>query len=346
MPHVTLPFGRTEQGEPAHLHLISNANGMVVGVTDVGASLVVAKVPDAHGGLVDVVLGWGGAAGYAHNDGALGATVGRVANRIAGACFTLDGTEHQLAANEGANSLHSGPDTWYERLWTLSDASDRRLTFELESPAGDQGYPGAVSAHVTYRLSEDNVLTIYQSALPEVRTPISMTNHAYWNLDGHASGDVCGHLLSVDAEHYLPVDGENIPTGVVASVAGTTFDLRKSRKIGACLEELKGGYDHNFCLGTDGRVRHAVRLASPSSGIVMDMATDAPGVQVYTGFYLDIAHAKDGASYGAFSGVALEPQGWPDAIHHEDWPSIVHSPQRPFVATTTYSFSTTGGDAA
>lgn len=343
MAELSLPFGTTDDGAEAHLHILTNSRGMAVCVTDLGACLVSVKVPDKRGNLVDVALGWGGAQGYEHNDGALGATVGRVANRIAGAGFELDGTTYTLAANEGANSLHSGPYMWYERLWELTNASDHQVTFGLYSRAGDQGYPGGVSAHVTYRLSDDNVLTIFQSALPDMRTPINLTNHSYWNLNGHASGDVLGHSLAVHADSYLAVDDQNIPLGDPVDVAGTPFDLREPRVLADCVKHLPHGYDHNFCLALTGKVQGCARLVGDRSGIVMDMATDAPGVQVYTGYHLALEAAKDGASYDAFAGVALEPQGWPDAIHHEDWPEIVHAPDWPFTSTTTFAFST--GDA-
>ncbi len=339
MAQLTLPFGTTEHSLPAHLYVLTNQHGMMVAVTDVGASLVQVRVPDAQGTLIDVALGWGGARYYEHNDGYLGTTVGRVANRVAGSSFELDGIDHTLEANEGSTSLHGGPRGWNGRLWSLLDVSERRVTFGLQSPAGDQGYPSAVSVQVSYRLSDENELTVFQSALPDGRTPISLTNHSYWNLNGHASGTMLEHTLSVDAERYLATNDASIPTGV-EDVAGTVFDLREPTRLGTCLSALPRGIDHNYCLQTDGRIRHAARLASDQSGIVMDLSTDAPGLQVYLGGFLNGAVGKDGARYQQFAGVALEAQGWPDALHHDDWPSIIHEPGNPFARTTTFAFST------
>lgn len=344
MAQITFPFGMTEQGTKAHLYLLTNARGMMVGVTDVGASLVLVRVPDAQGAIIDVCLGWGSARGYEHNEGYLGATVGRVANRVAGSSFELDGVTHNVVANEGSTSLHGGPDGWDHRLWDVTYTNEHQVTLRLLSHAGDQGYPGEVSAQVTYRLSEEGVLTIFQSALADARTPINLTNHSYWNLDGHASGSILGHTLSVDADRYLPTDEASIPTGV-AELDDTVFDLRVPKRLGDCLDELPRGIDHNYCLAGIGDVRHAARLVGEHSGIALDVATDAPGIQVYMGGFLDIVRAKDGAAYPAFGGIALETQGWPDALHHPDWPSIVHEPSRPFARTTTLAFSTIEGKA-
>lgn len=339
MSTARLPFSTTSFGDAASLYLLSNEQGMVVGVTDFGACLVSAHVLDVNGNHLDVALGHAGVIGYERNGEALGATIGRNANRIAGASFELDGVRHQLEANEGPNNLHSGPHPWFERMWDLTNLSDDSVTLGLLSRAGDQGFPGEVSAHVTYRISDDNQLTVFFSALSAQPTIINMANHTYWNLNGHASGTVADHVLHVQADRYIPVDQQLIPTGELAPVDNTPFDLRAGRLLGDCFEGLPGGFDHNFCLPTDGTLKHAARLVGGRSGIALDVSTDACGIQVYTAGMLDLPAGKDGARYGAFTGVALETQYWPDAIHHPDWPQPVHGPDRPFVSTTIYAFS-------
>lgn len=341
MALATLPFTTLSDGSDAHLYLLSNAHGMTVGLTDVGASVFSVRVPDREGNLLDVALGHAGPRGYERADSLMGTTVGRVANRTAGARFELDGRTYLLAANEHANNNHSGPDLWSTRIWEVSDTSDHAVTFRLLSPAGDQGFPGEAKALVTYRLTDDDRLIVLHQAKLATRTPMNLTNHTYWNLDGHASGNVLGHTLAVDATRYLPTDAENIPTGERRSVEGTPFDLREGQRLGNCLDSLPMGYDHCFCLrGTDdGPVAHAARLEGERSGIVLDVLTDAPGLQVYMAGWLNIPHAKDGARYEQFGGVALEAQHWPDSIHHPTWPSVVYGPERPFSQTTTFAFS-------
>ena len=338
-----LPFGLTTDGQNAHLYLLSNERGMTVVVTEVGASVVSVRVPSSRGGLQDVALGHASARAYERAHALIGATVGRVANRTAEARFTLDGRVYQLAVNEHANNNHSGPDMWCSRVWKLADKDERHVTFVLHSPDGDQGFPGEVTMRVTYELTDDNQLIVRQEATPETRTPINVTNHTYWNLDGHASGSTLGHSLSIDAAYYLPVNGENIPIAGPTQVEGTPFDLRSPRVLEDIVKDLPYGLDHNFCLRTvdDGPLAHAARLVGGRSGIVLDVFTDAPGLQVYMGGWLDRPLEKDGASYGQFGGIALETQHWPDTLHHPDWPSVIYGPERPFSQTAVFAFSST-----
>lgn len=339
MSLTTIAYGTTTTGEEAHLYLLANACGMTVTVTDLGACLVSARVRDAHGAPRDVVLGHTGLIGYENNPMGFGATVGRCANRIADASFAIGNERYRVEANEGANSLHSGPDMWFERMWELVDSGEDFVTLGLTSKDGDQGFPGNVIARATYQLSDDCKLTVRYEATAERPTIINMTNHTYFNLDGHAAGSILGHELQVHAKHYLPTHEDNIPTGEVAHVKGTPFDLRHGRILRDVLGDLERGYDHNFCLGTDGVLAHAAHLTAERSGIVLDVFTDAPGLQVYMAGWLDDMVGKDGTAYGRFAGVALETQGWPDAIHHSDWPSVVHGPEDPFAQTTVFAFS-------
>ena len=341
MAPTTLPFGIAPNGHDAHLYLLANASGMTVAVSDLGANLVSCRVPDGHGNSPDVLLGFSGAAGYKDDGCYLGATVGRCANRIAGARFEVAGSSYRLAANDGANNLHSGPHRWSDRLWTVSYLDDREVTFEMTSRKGDQGFPGAVQVQTTYRLQDDNTLTLSYQAIPSEPTVINLTNHAYWNLNGHASGDITGHQLQLFASTYTPLV-DHIPTGEIASVEQTAYDFREARTIGSSFDELPKGYDDNFCLDNRGRVRPAARLVGDRTGISMTLSTDAPGLQLYTGFYLDIPWAKDGASYGPFAGVALEAQHYPDAIHHKHFPQPVFTPNRPFTRTISFAFGTDG----
>lgn len=339
---TTLPFGPTPQGTDATLYLLGNDAGMLVGVTDLGANIVSCHVPDGRGSYPDVLLGFDGAAGYVSDGYNLGAIVGRNANRIAGATFEVGGTTYRLAANDGPHNLHSGPRKWSERLWHVADQDDCFVTFVLTSRKGDQGYPGQIQAQVTYRLSPDNRLFITYHALPSEATIVNLTCHAYWNLNGHASGDVLDHTLQIAATSYTPMEGQ-IPTGEIAPVEGTPYDLRDARRVGACLDELPAGYDDNFCLDNDGRVVEVARLVGDKTGIWMSVATDAPGMQVYTADYFEVPWAKGGAHYGAFAGIALETQHYPDAIHHKNFPQPVYTPNRPFRSTTIFSFGTSEG---
>ncbi len=342
MAMTYLPFGTTSQRRDAHLYLLSNANGMTATVTEVGASVVGVRVPTAHGELLDVALGHASARAYEQAHALIGATVGRVANRTAEACFVLDGRAYQLAVNENANNNHSGPDMWSGRFWELSDSDENYVTFSLDSPAGDQGFPGKVTMRVTYELADDNQLIVRHEATPEARTPINVTNHTYWNLDGHASGSTLEHGLSIDAACYLPVNSENIPIAGPTPVEGTPFDLRGPRVLADVVRDLPYGLDHNFCLRTtdEGPLMHAARLVGGHSGVALDVFTDAPGLQVYMAGWLDRPSEKDGAAYGQFGGVALETQHWPDTLHHPDWPSVIYGPERPFSQTAVFAFST------
>ncbi len=336
---VTTSYGTTATGQTANLYTVTNAQGASFTASDYGATLYSVRVPDAQGNFLDVALAHAGLGGYEKNAPGFGATVGRNANRIAGAGFELNGTTHHLSANEGANNLHSGPFPWFERMWQLSSSDERSVTFGLLSNAGDQGFPGEVSVHVTYTLDDENRLTIYYSAMPTEPTVINLTNHTYWNLEGHAYGSVDAHKLQVDASRYTPTDEALIPTGELRDVADTPFDLREDKVLGDILRAVPGGLDHNFCLDSGVGIAHAARLVAGESGIALDVFTDLPGIQVYTAGGLADMRGKDGAAYGRFAGVALETQYWPDAIHHNDWPQPVFGPTHPFVSTTVFAFS-------
>lgn len=338
---TTQVFGKAPNGDNAHLFLLSNAASTCAGVSDLGANLVSCRVGDGRGNFPDVLLGHDGAAGYVDDGYNLGAVVGRCANRIAGARFELAGSSYRLAANSGAHNLHSGPSKWSERLWKVVDRSDDSITFELASPNGDQGFPGSVQAQVRYQLTEDNQLYVRYAAQPSETTIINLTNHAYWNLNGHAAGSVVKHTLQISATGYTPLK-DHIPTGEICPVAGTPYDFREPREVGAELEVLPGGYDDNWCLDNAGELREAARLVGDQTGITMTVLTDAPGIQVYTADYFEVENGKDGMHYQGFGGIALETQYYPDAIHHPSFPQPIFTPDHPYTSTTVFAFGHEG----
>ncbi len=348
MSVYALDFGTTHTGQPTHLYRMKNANGMEVDVTDLGACIVAVRVPDRNGTLVDVALGFDEVSRYENNKFALGAVVGRCANRIAGASFELDGRTYTLTANEGTTALHGGRDMWYLRLWEgaligkkgrrRKGASADTVIFGLFSPDGDQGFPGDLDVRVTYRLTDDNELRITYDAQPSLKTIVNLTNHSYWNLNGHDSGSVLGHTLQLAAERYTPTSADKIPDGRKVSVAGTPFDFRTAKRLDQDFTESFGNYDHNFLLGGDGHRHKVATLVGDKTGIRMVVHTSTPAMQVYTARPLDVEDGKGGVTYGAYGGIALETQFSPDAIHHPEFRQPVFSPEYPFHSRTTYAF--------
>lgn len=348
MSVYALDFGTTSTGMPTHLFRLKNSAGMEVDVTDVGASIVAVRVPAPDGSLVDVTLGYDESAQYENNTWALGAVVGRCANRIAGASFELDGHTFALTANEGENTLHGGRDMWYDRLWegaTIGKKGDRRrgasadtAIFGLLSPDGDQGFPGELDVRVTYILTENNELRIVYDAQPGLKTIVNITNHAYWNLNGHDSGTILNHTLQIAVEKYTPTDASRIPDGRKVNVGGTPFDFRTPKAIGRDFSERFDDYDHNFVLGGSGRMQQVATLVGDKTGIAMDVLTDLPDMQVFTARDMSLSEIKGGGNYSAYAGVALETQFCPDAIHHPTFYQPVFSPENPFHSCTTYRF--------
>ncbi len=348
MSVLALDFGTTRTGQPTHLYRLKNANGMEVDVTDLGACIASVRIPTKDGDLVDVALGYDEPERYENNQFALGAVVGRCANRIAGAQFELDGRTHRLTANDGANALHGGRDMWFERLWegaTIGKKGQRRkgssadtVTLGLISPDGDQGFPGDLDVRVTYRLNDNNELSVIYDAQPSVKTIVNLTNHTYWNLNGHASGTIKAHTLQIAAERYTPAGTGNIPDGRVVNVAGTPFDFRTEKRIDQSFSERFSNYDHNFILAGSG-MRQACTLTGDQTGIALSVSTDLPAMQVYTARGLQVPGGKGGVDYGTYAGVALETQFCPDAIHHPTFAQPVFTPEEPFHSRTVFAFS-------
>lgn len=332
-------FGILPSGEQATLYTIS-CGGVTAQVTDYGATLVSLLVPDKEGTLADVVLGYDDCGGYAAGDACLGATVGRNANRIAGAAFSLGKKVIHLTPNENGNNLHSGPDMYFKRMWTLVSASDTAVTFGLHSPHGDQGFPGNADIQVTYSLDAAGGVHIVYDAQCDQDTVFNLTNHSYFNLRGQAHTDTAmEQLLSMPARFFNPDDAQAIPTGEKRSVEGTPMDFRSPKAIGQELHadyeplKLQGGYDHNFEVFCN----PCAQLTDPVSGRSMAVFTDCPGIQFYSGNFLNET-GKGGVHYGKNSGVALETQFYPDAIHHPDWPQPVTKAGEKYHSETVYRF--------
>lgn len=339
-------FGRTKKGEEAHLYLLENKNGVKAYLTDYGAALVRILVPDKNNALRDVVLGYDDTAGYEQGDVFFGATVGRNANRVGGAHVEIAGKVYKLEKNDNDNNLHSGTHYYNKRLWDVVEQADDHVAFVLHSPDGDQGYPGAFDMHVTYTLDDSNELTIHYVAVPDQDTVINMTNHSYFNLNGHASGTVLGHKVTVNADSFTPADAYSIPTGEIRSVEGTPMDFRSGRVLGDDIDtdyeplRFGSGYDHNWVLKNEGRFDKVAEVASEESGIVMEVYTDLPGVQIYTANFVDGEPGKDGASYIKRSAVCLETQYFPDAVHHENFPQPLCRKGEKYDTRTAYRFLT------
>jgi aldose 1-epimerase len=338
-------FGKTPEGTAVDLYTLTNANGMTAKVMTYGALLTELHVPDRAGKPGDVVLGFDTLEGYLHGHPYFGATVGRVANRIAKGRFTLDGKEYTLAVNNGPNALHGGKKGFDKVVWTAEPvAGASAVKFTYRSPAGEEGYPGTLTATVTYTLTDRNELRLDYTATTDQPTPVNLTNHTYFNLAGPASGDVLGAVLMIDADKYTPTDDTLIPTGELRSVKGTPYDFTTPTPIGTRIAELKGnpgGYDTNYVLNGGGKsLGLAARVMDPKSGRVMEMFTTEPGVQFYTGNFLDGSiRGKGGVAYNKHQAFCLEAQHFPDSVNHPDFPSMILRPGQTYKQTTSYKFS-------
>ena len=335
-------FGQLADGCAARLFTIGGPDGPIARVTDFGATLVELHLPDRDGNLEDVVLGFDGVDGYQSPDNMyFGATVGRVANRIAGASFTIGGRRYDLAANQAPNHLHGGPTRGLSRvLWEVVAADARQIDLRYVSPDGEEGYPGRLEVRARYRL-EGGRLELDHEATTDAVTPVNLTNHTYWNLGGAGNGTILDHDLQVSASHYTPVDDTLIPTGEIAPVDGTPFDLRRPTPIAQRLGELEatpaGGYDHNLVIdGTPGELRPAARLHDPSTGRFVELHTDQPGVQFYSGHKLRGQMGKRDAIYPRHGALCLEPQHHPDAVNQPGFPSVLLEPGEVYRHTSTF----------
>lgn len=349
-------FGTLSDGRVAKVFTLSNARGMQARITNYGGILVSLRVPDRRGRLNDVVLGYDNLASYLKASPYFGATIGRYGNRIAKGRFSLDGKTYQLATNNAPNHLHGGNVGFDKRLWNARPLRVKKgVALELRyfSPSGEEGYPGNLQARVIYTLSEANTLRITYRAVTDRATPFNPTHHSYWNLSDGGKTPIVDQVLQIRAHRYTPIDKTSIPSGELPLVVGTPFDFLRPRIIGTYLtpkgafqpnEQLHNGngYDHNFVLdGPRGRVRLAARLYAPRSGRVMTVYTDQPGLQLYTGNFLDGTNiGKGGVAYRFRSALCLETQGFPDSPNHPNFPSTILRPGQMYRQTTIYAFST------
>ncbi len=341
----TSRFGSLEDGTTVDMLTLKNARGATAKVITYGATLTELWIPDRNGKLGDVVLGFDKLPGYVENHPYFGATVGRVANRIAKGKFTLDGREYSLEINNPPNSLHSGPKGLSHMVWKaepLHEPHAAAVRFSCVSPDGDGGFPGKLSVTVVYRLTDDDELQLEYSAKTDKATPINLTNHSYFNLGG--GKDILDEILYLPAERYTPVDATLIPTGEILPVKGTPLDFTKPTAIGARIAEMKGnpgGYDHNYVLSNKaGEFKLAARVSDPRSGRQMEVWTTEPGAQFYSANFLDgTLTGKGGVAYGKHAGFCLETQHFPDSVNHPDFPSVILRPGGVYRTATTYKFS-------
>src|SRR6266516_1909867 len=337
-------FGKTKDGQAVDLYTLTNANGVVVTITNYGGTVVSLKTPDRHGKFADVVLGFDNVDGYLGDEPYFGAIVGRYGNRIAKGRFTLDGKRYQLATNNGPNHLHGGVKGFDKVVWTAEPAetdSSATVTFSYVSPAGEEGYPGTLLARVTYTLTDRDELRVDYLATTDQATPVNLTQHSYFNLAGAGTRDILGHELMIAADRYTPVDATLIPTCEGAPVAGTPFDFRTATAIGARIGQSDvqlqhgKGYDHNWVLNragaAEGALVLAARVTEPTTGRTLDVFTTEPGIQFYSGNFLDgTITGKDGRVYQHRYGFCLETQHFPDSPSHPNFPSTILRPGREY----------------
>lgn len=340
---MTHSFGMTSKGEEARLFTIQNDKGMEIKVSDYGATLVQVRVPDKEGRLLDVVLGYDDVQGYEAGNAFFGATIGRVANRIRNGEFRLGGRTYELTRNDGQNTLHGGRDFYNKRIWKTGETQEDHVEFLMDSPSGDQGFPGNVKISVTYTLTKDNEVKIHYRAVPDADTLMNLTNHSYFNLSGHASGTVLDQEVMLYADAYARADSQSIPTGEIVPVSGTPMDFRQLKPVGAEIEEayealeFGKGYDHNWVLNGNG-YRKAAFMRSKESGIAMEVYTDLPGMQFYTANFVDHEKGKAGAVYNMRQAACFETQYFPDAVHKDHFEGPEVKAGEVYETTTAYRF--------
>ncbi|MGH9409898.1 MAG: aldose epimerase family protein [Vicinamibacterales bacterium] len=340
------------EGRPIERAVLTNAHGIEVTAINYGGIIMSLKVPDKAGALTDIVLGFDSPAGYLQTPPPpyFGAIVGRYANRIAKGKFTLDGKPYTLATNDGPNHLHGGNRGFDKRMWNMqTDMGEGRasVAFSRVSPDGEEGYPGTLSVRVTYTLTDDNARIVEYHATTDKATPINLTNHSYFNLAGEGSGDILGEQLTINADRYTPIDATSIPTGEIAPVGGTPFDFRQATAIGARIDDdnqqLKNGkgYDHNWVLNrAGGGLQFAARLHDPKSGRTMEVSTTEPGLQFYSGNFLDgTIKGRSGHVYAHRGALCLETQHFPDSPNHANFPSTILRPGVAYNSRTVFTFS-------
>ncbi|KAA6338992.1 Aldose 1-epimerase [termite gut metagenome] len=340
-------FQAEVNGAATNLYVLKNKAGMEVCITNFGARIVSIMVPDANGELKDVALGFDNVTDYVEIDNNFGAAIGRYANRIKEGRFVLDGNTIQLPQNNNGHTLHGGPDGWDKRVCEAKPLTDTSIEMALVSPDGDANFPGKVTAKIIYTLTEDNAIDIRYEATTDKKTIINMTNHSYFNLSGNPEAPVINDILYVNADRFTPMDDTSIPTGEILPVAGTPLDFTTPKVIGEGIDkydyiQVKNGrgYDHNWVLNTGGDVTQlAARLTSPATGITLEVYTNEPGIQVYTGNFLDgTVKGKKGIVYQQRTAICLETQHYPDSPNKPDWPSVILEPGQTYHSQCIYKF--------
>ncbi len=341
-------WGQLDDGRTVRQFIMTAPDGTEARVSDFGAALIGLSVPDRNGALADIVLGFDALAAFAADKSYFGVTVGRYANRIAGAAFELDGIRYAVTANSGKNTLHGGDEGFHKRLWSareLREPGRVGVAFSRLSPDGEEGFPGNLSAQATYWLNNDGSLRIEYRAVTDKPTVCSMTNHAYFNLAGHGSGSAMGQQLRIESDAFTEVDDERIPTGVIRSVAGTSMDFREQVAIGDRLDPkdplqlASRGFDHNFVLRSaeEDAMALAATVVDPDSGRVMEIWSDMPGLQFYSGNWLS-GKGKGGVEYAQRGAYCLEPQAFPDSPNHPAFPSTVLRPGETYSQSMEFRF--------
>jgi aldose 1-epimerase len=343
---TSAPFGKVDD-TPMQLYTLTNKQGLVAKITNYGAIVTELHVPDAAGTRADVVLGFENLDGYLKGHPYFGAIVGRVANRIGNAAFTLEGARYTLGANDKPHHLHGGVKGWDKVVWAarpVDTAQGPALELTYVSKDGEEGYPGTVTAKTVYTLTHDNELKVEMQATTDKTTLVNMAHHSYWNLGGHNSGTVLDHELTLFADRYTP-GTPMVPNGQIKSVTGTPFDFTRAKPIGKELKQAGGkpiGYDHNFAVnGEPSQLRPVARVKDPKSGRVMTVSADQPGVQFYTGNFLDGSTKGKGTTYVQYAGLCLESQKFPNAINVPDWQDqVILRPGQTYRHVLVHKFST------
>ena len=341
-------YQATVNNAQTSLYTLKNVHGMEVCVTNFGGRIVSIMVPDKNGGMKDVVLGFDSIADYIQVPSDFGASIGRYANRIDQGRFVLDGDTIQLPVNNFGHCLHGGPEGWQYQVYDARQIDGTTLELTMHSPDGDQNFPGNVTAKVLYKLTDDNAIDIKYTATTDKKTIINMTNHSYFNLSGNPAKPATDHILYVNADSYTPVDSTFMTTGEVLPVADTPMDFRTPKPVGQDIDkydfvQLKNGngYDHNWVLNTKGDLTQvAARLTSPETGIVLEVYTNEPGIQIYSGNFLDgTVTGKKGIVYNRRASVCLETQHYPDSPNKPEWPSVVLEPGQTYHSECIFKFS-------
>ncbi len=338
----------TNDNDATALYVLTNANGMEVCITNFGGRIASVLVPDRNGVMRDVVLGFDSIQDYKNIHSDFGATIGRYANRINQGKITIDGKEIQLPQNNYGHCLHGGPDGWQYKVFKATNVAPNELELTLDSPDGDANFPGNVTAKVTFTLTDDNAIDIKYTATTDAKTIINMTNHSYFNLSGDPSTPTTDHLLYINASNYTPVDSTFMTLGTVEAVEGTPMDFTTAKVIGDEIdnfdfEQLKNGkgYDHNWVLDTKGDVTQlAAKLVCPATGIGVEVYTNEPGIQVYTGNFLNgTVTGKGGIVYNKRASVCLETHHYPDSPNKPQWPSVILEPGQTYHSECIYKFT-------